>query len=47
LNKNGGEPFDTADEERLREFANSIGVVLESWWQMTKSTGGHAAVAAQ
>jgi len=47
LNKNGGEPFDTADEERLREFANSIGVVLESWWQMTKSTGDHAAVAAQ
>jgi putative ABC transport system ATP-binding protein len=37
LNKNGGEPFAATDEERLREFASSIGVVLESWWRMTQS----------
>jgi putative ABC transport system ATP-binding protein len=37
LNKNGGEPFEAEDEARLREFASSIGVVLESWWRMTKS----------
>ena len=43
LNKNGGEPFGTADEWRLREFASSIGVVLESWWRMTKSPLVHAA----
>jgi len=38
LNKNGGEPFDRDDERRLREFAASIGVVLESWWRMTERT---------
>jgi len=37
LNKNGGEAFLALDEARLREFAAAIGVVLESWWQMTKS----------
>jgi len=37
LNKNGGEPFNTQDEAHLREFAASLGVVLESWWRMTKS----------
>jgi adenylate cyclase len=37
LNKNGGEPFDAQDETRLGEFSASIGVVLESWWRMTKS----------
>ncbi|HVO25509.1 MAG TPA: ATP-binding cassette domain-containing protein [Candidatus Margulisiibacteriota bacterium] len=37
LNKNGGEPFVEQDEARLREFASTIGIVLESWWQMTKS----------
>ena len=46
LNKHGGEPFDSKDEERLREFANSLGVVLESWWRMTKSAGGQGAAAA-
>lgn len=38
LNKNGGEPFDTDDERRLSEFAALIGVMLESWWRMTRST---------
>jgi len=37
LNKNGGEPFVAKDEERLGEFASSIGIVLESWWRMTRS----------
>jgi adenylate cyclase len=36
LNKNGGEPFDAADEHRLREFAGSMGIVLESWWLMSQ-----------
>ncbi len=37
LNKNGGEPFEAKDEQQLRDFASAIGVVLESWWRMTKS----------
>lgn len=36
LNKNGGEPFDGADDQQLRDFATSIGVVLESWWLMSQ-----------
>lgn len=36
LNKGGGEPFDANDERQLREFAASIGVVLETWWLMTQ-----------
>jgi len=48
LNKNGGQPFEAMDEAHLREFASSIGVVLESWWRMTKSPFLQAgAVAAQ
>ena len=38
LNKNGGEPFEAQDEGQLREFAASLGVVLESWWRMTSRT---------
>jgi len=37
LNKNGGQPFGTVDEWQLREFSSSMGVVLDSWWRMTKS----------
>ncbi len=33
----GGEPFVAQDEEPLREFASSFGIVLESWWRMTSS----------
>ncbi len=36
LNKNGGEPFDVRDEERFQKFGALIGVVLESWWQMSR-----------
>ena len=37
LNKRGGGPFGLDDEERFAEFANSLGVVLESWWRMARS----------
>ena len=37
LNKHGGAPFATADEQRFAEFAASLGVVLESWWQMARA----------
>ncbi|MBD2099287.1 GAF domain-containing protein [Leptolyngbya sp. FACHB-261] len=30
LNKNGEQPFSHEDEERFREFSNSIGIILES-----------------
>ena len=46
LNKKGGGPFDTADEQQLREFSSSIGVVLESWWRMTQSPLMQAGTAA-
>jgi energy-coupling factor transporter ATP-binding protein EcfA2 len=34
LNRSDGKPFDEADEARFRDFAGSIGVILESWWRM-------------
>lgn len=34
LNRRDGQPFDARDEARLREFATSLGVVLESWSRM-------------
>jgi putative ABC transport system ATP-binding protein len=34
LNRRDGAPFDAHDEQRLRDFAGSLGVVLESWWRM-------------
>lgn len=34
LNRCDGNPFDEADEARFRDFANSIGVILETWWRM-------------
>jgi putative ABC transport system ATP-binding protein len=36
LNKKGHDAFDAGDETKLREFATSIGVVLESWAQMSR-----------
>jgi putative ABC transport system ATP-binding protein len=35
LNKNGGEPFTAEDEKAFREFANPLGLVLESCLRMT------------
>jgi putative ABC transport system ATP-binding protein len=46
LNKTAGSSFDERDERQLREFASSIGVVLESWWRMNEqrsTRGGRAA----
>lgn len=36
LNKRGGRPFDEADERRFRDFLSSMGIILESWWKMSK-----------
>ena len=36
LNRVDGEPFDELDQRHFREFARAIGVVLESWWQMSR-----------
>jgi putative ABC transport system ATP-binding protein len=36
LNKMGGEPFDDKDQAAFGEFADSIGVVLQSWWRMSR-----------
>jgi putative ABC transport system ATP-binding protein len=36
LNKAGGEAFDENDERQLKNFASSLGVVLESWWKMSQ-----------
>jgi putative ABC transport system ATP-binding protein len=51
LNKHGSAPFDAADEQALREFAASIGVLLETWHEASKGrrargAGGAAPVAA-
>ena len=46
LNKTTGTPFDATDERRFRELAGSIGVVLESWWRMSRSRRRAAADAA-
>ena len=35
LNKEGGHAFDATDERRFSEFMESMGVILESWWQMS------------
>ena len=37
LNKSGGGPFHADDEERFREFMASVGVILESWWRMSRA----------
>ena len=37
LNKRGGQPFDTRDEQALGQFAASIGVILETWNETTKA----------
>ncbi len=36
LNRDDGKPFDAADPQRFTEFLDSIGVILESWWRMTR-----------
>ena len=34
LNRRDGKPFHEDDEARFNDFANSIGVILETWWRM-------------
>ena len=36
LNRGDGKPFDAADERRFTEFLQPIGVMLETWWRMTR-----------
>ena len=38
LNKNGGEPFTKEDEEAFREFAEPLGLILESCLRMTQAS---------
>jgi putative ABC transport system ATP-binding protein len=34
-NRNQGEAFTEVDERRVREFTDSLGVLLEAWWKMS------------
>ena len=34
LNRCDGKPFGQEDEARFRDFASSLGVILETWWRM-------------
>jgi adenylate cyclase len=36
LNRGDGKPFDAEDERRFTEFLQPIGVMLETWWRMTR-----------
>jgi putative ABC transport system ATP-binding protein len=36
LNRSDGKPFDANDERRFMEFLQPIGVMLETWWRMTR-----------
>jgi putative ABC transport system ATP-binding protein len=36
LNRRDGAPFDAADERRFTELLQPIGVMLETWWRMTR-----------
>ena len=45
LNRIDGQPFDAADEERFAEFAQSIGIILESSWEISRSRLAMAAAA--
>jgi putative ABC transport system ATP-binding protein len=46
LNKQGAPRFDAADERRFQELAGSIGVMLESWWRMSRQRGSGNGAAA-
>ena len=39
LNREDGQPFDADDEKRFRQFADSVGVILEGWWRMAQHGG--------
>jgi len=46
LNKRGGEAFEARDEQALRVFAASIGIILETWNEASKMRRSHRAVSA-
>jgi putative ABC transport system ATP-binding protein len=37
LNKSGGQPFDTHDEDRFRSFSQRLAVILETWASMRQA----------
>ena len=37
LNKKDGTPFTAADEKRLSDFSNTLGVIVESWTQWDRA----------
>jgi putative ABC transport system ATP-binding protein len=37
LNRMDAKPFDDGDEARFGEFVASLGVILETWWQMNRA----------
>ena len=38
LNRVDGRSFDADDEKRFRQFADSVGVILEGWWRLAESS---------
>jgi len=36
LNRADGQPFDAEDEKRFRQFADSVGVILNGWWRLAQ-----------
>jgi len=46
LNKRGGEAFEARDEQALRVFAASIGIILETWNEASKMRKSHRTVSA-
>ena len=46
LNKRDAAAFDAADERAMREFAASIGVILETWNEASLARHGRASAAA-
>jgi adenylate cyclase len=40
LNRRDGQAFDSNDEERFAKFASAMGLILQSWWQMARGSGG-------
>lgn len=42
LNKRTRDAFDERDEQKLREFAASRGLILESWWETSRRQGAEA-----
>jgi adenylate cyclase len=43
LNRQDGGVFDESDERHFAKFADSVGVILRSWWQMARTSDADAA----